>query len=113
MFNQFLTDHSVLIGVIIAVLAMVYRLFLHDRLVNSGLLNTEQLDLIDYACERGVEFAEQMYKNDSSVDRQSLALDFAFDIIEKSHIIPQQFLDIIHGMIEAKVNKLPPTNVSY
>lgn len=79
-------------------------------LTKRGLLTQEQIELIDYACQVGVEYAEQTYRNNPKIDRNKLAIDYAFKVIEKAGMIPDNLLFIIKGMIEAKVYDLPPTH---
>ncbi|MBZ4687681.1 MAG: hypothetical protein PWQ96_74 [Clostridia bacterium] len=99
-----------IIAISIIALAMVYTGFIRPYLVKRNLLTKEMLELIDYACERGVGYAEQLYKSDQSIDRQKIALDFAFDVVRKAGIVPEKYLDIIRGIIEDKVRQLPKTH---
>jgi|688.fasta_scaffold424457_3 hypothetical protein len=91
-------------------ISLVWALVLKPYLVDRKILTQEQLDLIDFATEKAIEYAEQVYKNDTSVNRNQLALDYAFEIIRKANIIPESYVVIIKGMIESSVYKLPKTH---
>lgn len=44
--------------------------------------------------------------NISALNLNGVTLDFAFDFVEKTGIVPKEFLGIISGVIEAHVGKL-------
>lgn len=94
----------------IVLITLIYTVFIKPILEERGYLTREQLELIDFACEKGVSFAEQIYKHDPSIDRYQLAIDYAFEVIEKAGIIPDMYLTVIQGMIEDYVRKLPKTH---
>ena len=65
------------------------------------ILTPEQLALIDSACTKALEYAEQVCKEDPTVDRGQLALEYAFDIIKEAGIgiIPDAYFEIVQGML--------------
>ena len=94
-------------------IGLVALVLLYDIVVKpvvSKKLTVEQLEVIDLACNKAVEYAEQTYKKDSTVDRNKLAVDYAFDVVKKAGILPDRYLSIIKGMIESSVLKLPKTH---
>lgn len=96
------------IGVV--AVAIAYTLFIKPYLKRIGMLTLEQIEFIDYAVETGVQFAEQLYKTDNTIDRHKIALDYAFDVLRKSGMIPEDYIDIIRGIVESKVLILPKTH---
>jgi hypothetical protein len=107
--NEILNNISALTFILI-VIPMFWTIILKPILIKKNVLNIEQLDLIDFACEKAVQYAEQIYKNDNNTDRQELALDYALDILNKSDIIPDEYFYLINGIIESHVLKLPKTH---
>lgn len=99
-----------IIALIILAVTLIYDIAIKPYLIKNRILTTEQLDIIDFACEKAVEYAEQIYKNDPSIDRNALAIDYAFDVVEESGVIPERYIDVIEGMIESYVFKLPKTH---
>lgn len=94
----------------LAIIAIVLFLDIFVKPKLKNVLTNEQIELIDYACEKGVEFAEQMYKNGHEIDRLQVSMDFALDVIVKSGIVSERYMDIIEAVIESKVFNLPKTH---
>lgn len=100
--------NPVFIAMVLVGAILVYDLFIKPRTVAK--LSIEQLELIDFACDKAVGYAEQTYKNDPLVDRGVLALDYAFEIIRKTGIVPEKYVVIIEGIIKDNVLNLPKTH---
>lgn len=101
-------DYGMIIAIVLVATSLVWAIFIRPNV--KGNLTFEQLELIDFACEKAVSYAEQTYKEFPDIDRSQLALDYAFQIIEKAAIIPENYLGIIKGMIKANIIKLPKTH---
>jgi hypothetical protein len=113
--KEFLMNAQVIAFILVS-LAIVYSVFIRPILIKrfeGGYLTNTQLTLLDFACKKGVEYAEQLYKNDDTLSRNELALTYAFDIIEEAGIFSEEYLHIIEGLVESNVLKLPKTHAVF
>jgi len=95
-----------LVALVIIVIAMYYTVFISPYLLKKGQLPKELQEIIDYACERGVGCAEQLYKIDTSIDRTEIALYLAFYFVKKTNAVPHSYLERISGIVEDRVRQL-------
>jgi hypothetical protein len=95
-----------LAALIFIVIAMYYTVFISPYLFKKTLITKELQEIIDYACEQGVGYAEQLFKFDPSIDRTEIALYFAFYVLRKTNAVPNSYLEKISEIIEDKVGQL-------
>lgn len=102
-------DYTLLALIIISVVLFL-DIFVIPRL--SKKLTPEQLHTIDFACEKAVGYAEQLYKNGEITNeaRFEIAVDTAMEIVREAKIIPERYLGLLEIMIEDAVRKLPMTH---
>lgn len=61
------------------------------------------------AADTAAHYAEQMFKNDPSIDRKALATQYAATVFKEAGItLTPSVAQILDGAIEAIVDKLPP-----
>ena len=100
--------------IVSAILIGVSVLWIFIKLKVSSKLTTEQLEIIDFACTKGVEYAEQLLLSGkiTAAERAALALKYAYEIVEKAGLSPTTLATVITGAIEAAVKELPSTKES-
>lgn len=96
-------DNYQILAVIIVALAIAYSLFVRPRLKEK--LTTEQIDVIDYAVDKGLDYAETLYKGDTAINKDKVALEYACDVIVRSGAIGERYMGIIKVMIEEEIEK--------
>lgn len=73
-------------------------------------LTPEQQAFVDDTFAQAVRYAEQLWKADNALDRKKIAMDYAFDRLRASGIIPENYMTILEGALEAAVFELPPSH---
>lgn len=99
-------------GSLVLLFMLVYSMYLYIKsiILNKNKLTIEDLELLENACLYAVKYAEQMYKNDNMIDRYKLAVDYVYDVVNKSGLKYPELIKIIKGLIESHVLNLPKTN---
>jgi hypothetical protein len=100
------------VGSLLLIAMLIYAMFLYIRafLTKDDNLNMEQLTLLENTTKYAVNYAEQMYKVDISVDRRRVALDYMYDVVAKANLDFIDLSGIINGLMEAHVLELPKTH---
>ncbi|MBS4022800.1 MAG: hypothetical protein KGZ79_10355 [Dethiobacter sp.] len=95
-----------LVAFILLTIIMYYAVFIRPYLFPKILINEELEKIIDSACERGVEYAEQLYKIDLSLERMEISLYLAYYVLRKTKVVPDDYLKMINEIIKDKVQLL-------
>ncbi len=77
----------------------IYKAYFNQK----NKLTQDQLDFIDATIDRAISYAEILHKNDPSVDKKKVAIDYAFEIVKEAKIVPDQYINIIKTIIEDKI----------
>lgn len=99
-------------SVVLIAVALAWGLIIKPLLQKKNVLTLEQLTFIDKVCQKGVDYAEQLYKSEkiTADERNQLAIDYVFSIVVEAQIVPEMYIPLIKGMIESWVLKLPKTH---
>lgn len=87
-----------------------------ELVITNKNIDIEKKDFISSSLiivERAVKAAEQMYKEDNTVDRRGAALSFIFDVLLESGIeVNDNRTKIIEELVLSYVNELPKTKTT-
>jgi len=97
-------DMYIVVAIGLVIVSLLWVVFGRKKAI--GILTPEQITLIDNACSKALEYAEQVYKEDPTVDRGQLAMEYAFDIIKEAGIIPDAYFEIVQKMLINVVGKV-------
>jgi hypothetical protein len=105
-------NHIINSGIVVLVFILIYSIYLYLKSVirQNKYLSSEQLELLENVCRYAVGFAEQMYKTDKTVDRYQIAIEYVYDIVNKAGFDYCKLMNIVNGLIESQVLKLPQTH---
>lgn len=92
-----------LIALGIVILCMVYTIYIKPTIVKENKLTQYQLNYIDSAVNKALAYAEILYKNDPTVNKEKVAIDYAFELVKEAGVIPDQYVNIIKVIIEDKI----------
>lgn len=93
--------------------------YLLRKLSTGGTLNTGNadakktiIDIIDYVVLQAVKAAEQAWKVDSTLDRETFALNMVFELLKQFDVAEPDIpaVDAIKKLIYSKVLGLPKSN---
>jgi hypothetical protein len=108
-FMSLFTYQNVAIAMLVFIVLWVIWLkpFLQKK-ANAGeiIITEEQLKHLDDLVQNAALFANDMYHSRTADERKQLALDFAFEELEKSDIIPKEYLTIVRDIIEGKLDQV-------
>lgn len=94
------------------VLFIVLYIFIFQPWLQKRGLSSAQLQLLDFAAQKGVLLAEQLFLTGKlpKEERKKTALKMAGEMLRMSGIVPERYMEMIDQLIEAAVRGLPKTN---
>lgn len=98
-----------LILIAVCLIALCWRFILVPFLTSKG-ISPVLLQTITLVVEEAVNFAEQMYKQDTNIERKKLAILKISELLEEMYIDPEPLLPTIDWLIDAAVRRLPRTH---
>jgi len=92
-----------MVSLLIVAVALIYTLFIKDKLAKNNTLTTEQLAEIDAIIARGVVYAQNLYISDNSVDVKKLTIDYVLSEVKLSKIVPDEYMSFVETIINSKL----------
>lgn len=98
-------------AIVLILLVILYIFIVRPWLQKRG-LSAAQLQLLDFAAQKGVLLAEQLFISGRlpKYERKKAALKAAGDMLRETGVVPERYLSTINNLIEAAVRELPKTN---
>lgn len=102
-------DQYLLLLIAVSLVGLCWRFIFVPWFTSKG-VSPVLLATITAVVAEAVAFAEQMYKQDSDIERKAVAYQAIYDMLEAMYIDPVPLAPVIEYLIEAAVSRLPKTH---